>query len=46
VDDYDIPSALIETELLPNNMNREEGFSLSKSWKPVIQILKELKKAL
>jgi hypothetical protein len=27
-------------------MNREEGFSLSKSWKPFIQTLKEQKKAL
>jgi hypothetical protein len=32
---------LIEIELLPDNMNREEGFSLSKSLKPPFQTLKE-----
>jgi hypothetical protein len=31
---------LLGTELHPDNMNRE-GFSLSKSWKPLIQTLKE-----
>jgi len=30
----------------PNNMNGKEGFSLSRSWRPLIQILKEQKKAL
>jgi hypothetical protein len=30
----------IEIKLHPNNMNRE-GFSLSKSWKPLLQTLKE-----
>jgi hypothetical protein len=29
-----------ETELQPNNMNREDGFSLHRSWKPVIPTLK------
>jgi hypothetical protein len=35
----------IETEFHPNNMKRE-GFSLSKSWKPLIQTLKEQKRAI
>jgi len=34
-----------EIELHPDNMNREEGFSLSISWKPLLQIMKEQKKA-
>jgi hypothetical protein len=34
----------IETELHLNNMNREEGFSLSRSWTPLIQALKERRK--
>jgi hypothetical protein len=29
----------IETELQPNNMNTKDGFSLSKSWKPLIHTL-------
>jgi hypothetical protein len=32
-------------ELHPNNMNREEGFSPSKFWKPLIQILNDCRKA-
>jgi hypothetical protein len=36
----------METELHPDNMNREEGFSLSKSWKLFVQTLKEQNKAL
>jgi hypothetical protein len=31
----------IEIELHPDSMNRKEGFSLSKSWKPLLQSLKE-----
>jgi hypothetical protein len=31
----------IQTELHPNNMNREEGFSLSGSWKLLIKTLKQ-----
>jgi hypothetical protein len=27
---------VLEIESHPNNMNREDGFSLSKSWKPLI----------
>jgi hypothetical protein len=30
----------IEIELQPYNMNKEEGFCLSKSWKPLICTLK------
>jgi hypothetical protein len=29
----------IEIKLHPSNMNREEGFSLIKSWKPLLQAL-------
>jgi hypothetical protein len=35
----------IEIELHPDCMNKEEGFSLSKSWKPLLQTLKERNKA-
>jgi len=31
----------VETELHQDNMNREEGFCLSRSWRPLDQILKE-----
>jgi hypothetical protein len=34
----------IEIELHPNNINREDGFSLSKSWKPLIRDLREQQK--
>jgi hypothetical protein len=33
-------------KLHPNNMNKEDGFSLIKSWKPPIHTLKECKQAL
>jgi len=29
----------IKLELQPNNMNREDGFKLSNSWKSLIQLL-------
>ena len=31
----------MEIEMHPNNMNRDGGFNLSKSWKPLLQKLKE-----
>jgi len=34
---------VIEIGLQPDDINREEGFSLNRSWKPLIQILKEQK---
>jgi hypothetical protein len=33
-----------EIKLHPSSMTREEGFSLSRSWKPLIHSLKERKK--
>jgi hypothetical protein len=36
-----IVTEAIEFELHPNNMNREVGFCLSKSWKPLICSLKK-----
>jgi predicted GIY-YIG superfamily endonuclease len=36
----------IEIELHPNNMNREDGFSLSQAWKPLICDLKEWRESL
>jgi hypothetical protein len=35
-----------EIELHPMNMNREDSFSLSTSWKPLVETLKECKKAV
>jgi hypothetical protein len=31
----------IEIEPHPDNMNKKEGFSLSKSWGPLLQTLRE-----
>jgi hypothetical protein len=31
----------IEIELHPDDVNKKEGFSVRKSWKPLLQTLKE-----
>jgi hypothetical protein len=41
-----ISREVIEIKPHPNSMNREDGFSLSKSWKPLIHALKEWKQVL
>lgn len=37
---------VIEVELYPSNMNREDGFHFSRSWKPLISSLKNHTKPL
>jgi hypothetical protein len=34
----------IELEMNPQNMNKEDGMSISKSWKPLVRMLRVRKK--
>jgi hypothetical protein len=36
---------VVETELHPNNMTKEDGFCVGKSWKPLIYSLEDCRKS-
>jgi hypothetical protein len=43
---YENFNVYFKGETNPNNMNRENGFSLSRSWNPLISSLEERKKII